>query len=201
MDARMNSSAIEISGFDSLSTIVFIIASPDPPHTQTESTSVKLAGIKRIVLIFWTEDPSEPCGIRHAGQHQREEGFEVFVCIQDYTWHFRGGLRMSIQNHPHLEQITIVNSGHLHPFALDLEEGCSRHEREVKFEDEMFRSLTRLKSHNVTRRPGHISLTCEDRIVEIEFVSMWDYLENYDWSGEFTEDETRPWLDDICERD
>jgi hypothetical protein len=202
MDARMNSSVIDISGFETLQTLVFVIASSCSPHTPSQQISATiLAGIERIVQIFWTSDPSTACGVQLANQEGQDEDFEWFEPIDRYTSRFASGLRISIRNYPQLKEIIVVNGGQLHPYVLDLKARSSRREREVKFEDKIFRSLTKLATDKATHRPGHISFTYKYRVIEIKFVSMWEYLEYYDWSGEFTEDEIRPWLDDTCERD
>jgi len=202
MDARMNSSVVNIPGFETIRTLVFVIASSCSPHTSSQQTSAtKLAGIERIVQIFWTSDPSTACGVQLADQEGQDEEIEWFEPIDRYTSHFTSGLRISIRNYPQLKEIIVVNGGQLHTYVLDLKARSSRREREIEFEDKIFRSLTKLGTDKATHRPGHITFTYKDRVIEIKFVSIWEYLEDYDWSGEFTEDEIKPWLDDTCDRD
>ena len=198
MDARMNSSIIDISGFENLRTLVFVIASLCHPHTPQQTSATNLARIERIVQIFWTSDPLTACGLQLADQEGQDEEFEWFEPIDRYTSRFTIGLRISIQNYLHLMEIIVVNGGQLHSYVLDLKARSSRREREIKFQDKIFRSLAKLEIDKATHRPGHISFTYKDRVIEIKFISIWEYLENYDWSGEFTEDEIRPWLENTC---
>jgi hypothetical protein len=33
--------------------------------------------------------------------------------------------------------------------------------------------------------------------MEYKFISLREYLKTYDWTGEFTDEEVRPWLEEV----
>jgi hypothetical protein len=96
----------------------------------------------------------------------------------------------------------VVNGGYIHHLRLGLENPKSRQEKEIKFEAMVYKTLYEQSGIKVERQEGQFSAEYNDqtnkRIIKIKSMSLRDYLKTYDWSGEFTDKEVKPWLEDEC---
>jgi len=97
---------------------------------------------------------------------------------------------------PQVEEFVIVNGRQLHYKALELSKPTSHADREARFEAMIYDAFSRKAPLKVHYQPGLISIKCKTRNINIKFISLRKYLETHDWSGEFTEEEAEPWLND-----
>jgi len=107
---------------------------------------------------------------------------------------FCDGLKWHIVHHTQLGEIVIANTQQIHPSALFLPSGTSARERNASVEATIQTMLKTFTGVKIKHRPGSISIEYGKRNIEIKFISLQEYLKTYNWSGEFTPDEVRPWL-------
>jgi hypothetical protein len=186
----------DTSGYKALNTVVFIIASTPSIKTDTRfkhPSPPSTAGIKKIVLVLWTDNPSQVCGTvvdsDGTGRH-----FQAVQLLSFYIQDFVAGIKWHITHHTQLAEIVIVSTQQIHPLALSLPHGSSARERDVRVEAPILTMLKTFTGAKTKHRPDSISMEYEKQNIEIKFISLQDYLKTYDWSGEFTPDEVKPWL-------
>jgi hypothetical protein len=126
----------------------------------------------KLVFVFWSS-PNE---------HQAWR-FSYF-----WTTFLGAFLSVSIRAH-YSRDITIVNVESAVSY-LQLDGHGDRSPCEIAAEDTRKQILVFL-NHFGSDNP----LLDEIRSTKFTFVTMKDYLANYDWRGEFTDDEVRPWLE------
>jgi len=194
--SRVKTCLHNTSGYKTLDTIVFIIARNPSIQTDTRPKhplQPSAAGIEKIVQVFWADNPSQVCGTvvqsDRTGRHTRP-----VQPIKDLMQEFNDGLKWHIIHHSQLAEIIIVNTQQIHPAVLFLPSGSSATERDASVEATILTMLKTFPGAKFKHRPGSISMEYEKRNIEIKFISLQDYLKTYDWSGEFTSEEVKPWL-------
>jgi hypothetical protein len=114
--------------------------------------------------------------------------------------YFSIGVYWLLRSHAQLEDMIVVNGGYIHHQGLGLQNPKSRQEKEIKFEAMVYKTLSEQPGIKVECQQGEISAEYNDqtnkRTIKNKFISLRDYLQTYDWSGEFTEKEVKPWLED-----
>jgi len=98
--------------------------------------------------------------------------------------------------HSQVEEFVIVNGRQIHYKALKLPNPTSHVERESKFEAMVYNAFFNKAPLKVQHRPGLICIKYRTRNINIIFIPLREYFETHDWSGEFTEEEAEPWLND-----
>jgi len=190
---------IDVSRFDAIETIVHMISSTQPPIIPPP-VKVVPTGIKRIISIFWTRTPSDTCGVIHppsrSGRHAR--GTQR---IEMYMASYAFGIMRLLLHHTQLEEIIIVNGGQLHHLALNCQNELPRSTKEVIVQAMVITPLRINPQFSLRSRPGLTRVKLDGHVVRIKFIPLRDYLEKYDWSGEFTPDEVESWLQDVSEED
>lgn len=188
----------DTSGYKTLDTIVFIIVRTPSIQTDTlpkHPLQPSAAGIKKIVLVFWTDNPSQVCGTvvlgDRTGRHTRP-----VQAIKDYMQDFYIGIAWHITHHTQLKDIVIVNPRQVHDMALGMPEPRYNRTKDEEFERSLFIMLSTFDGAKakLTRRPGLFNVEYGERNIKIKFTSLQDYLKTHDWSGEFTPEEVKPWL-------
>ena len=187
--ARVECGDHHVADTGRLKTLVFRIASDpshysigwehiSPPRSPLPSST---AGVSRIVQIF--------SGFRLYGVQER-------VPSKKYVAQFASGVGWLMKHHPLVKEFVVVNGRQIHYNALDLPSSTSHSEREAKFETMIDDTLCKDASFKVHHHRDLISIEYKTRNVDIRFMSLREYLETHDWSGEFTEEEAEPWLND-----
>jgi hypothetical protein len=185
-----------VSANRSLHTLVFLISPTSSSYTNISSSCPVLdhSGIKKNVHIVWPGGSLEECGPDAPAQISD-------ATLSRYMGYFSMGVRSSITDYPHLEGIVVVNGGQLNHTIIGMQESLSRQDRDAKFEKIVLDALVRLGKHKAKDQQGHYTFTFGSRTINIVFVSLREYVKTYDWSGEFTAEEARPWLESSQEED
>jgi len=163
-----------------------------------DSKSIRTIGNQRVVEIFWTESPTEIYGYIPPGTSGVMRPFGRH--LKDYVKNFSIGLYSLLKHHLQLQEIVVVNGGHIHYAALDLPEDQTRKDKEEKLKAMVNKTLSEQAGVTLEYQPGRLSATYEHQAVKrtigIKYISLQEYLNTYDWSGEFTKTEVKAWLED-----
>lgn len=195
-DSRIHTEHNLVSANRSLHTLVFLI-SPTSSAYRNKSGSCPVSnhsGIKKIVHLVWLGDMLGTCA-PHSPLENRD------ATIGGFMGYFSLGVRSSITDYPYLKDIVLVNGGQLHHTIIGMQENLSRQNRDAKFEKIVLNALGRLGKHKAKEQSGHYTLTYGARNINIVFVSLRKCFKTYDWAGEFTAEEARPWLESREEED
>ena len=110
------------------------------------------------------------------------------------------GITQVIAHHSQLQEIVIVGSEQMHHMALNCPEDTPQGQKEARFESMLCSVPEGKPGYDVfINRSGKIRIDHDGQSVVIKRVSMREYLKTYDWSGELTEEEARPWLEEMRE--
>lgn len=154
---------------------------------QRVSSIFLLPPIQQLVLIFW----SHPPGFNPNPYRRPPDPWAMS------TWkHFQTGMIQDLISNGGPKNIVLVNiesiiADHLDPDGdsrLACDTSAQDHQERV---DEMLLEYTR--THVGTEEARRTTLE-RARNTKITFVTMMDYLANYNWEGVFEEDKIRPWL-------
>lgn len=100
-----------------------------------------------------------------------------------------------------LRAVIIVNAGKVNPSNLQLDASVSDDMIQDRIEGFFMERMADLKrDREVQGDEGWSEGYKPQKIVDamtIRFVSMPEYLKAFDWTGEFTDEEVAPWLEDI----
>jgi len=99
------------------------------------------------------------------------------------------------------DEVIIVNAGKVNPSNLQLDASVSDDMIQDRIEGFFVERMADLKhDREVQGDEGWSEGYKPQKIVDamtIRFVSMPEYLKTFDWTGEFTDEEVAPWLEDI----
>lgn len=106
--------------------------------------------------------------------------------------------RLIAQRHNIIE-IVVVNGGGLYPSAVGLSFASTRAQRSAALQKVIativFKQLVELDPHTlIVEQTARLCIKYKTRNINVKFISTPDYLDDYDWSGELTADEVKPWL-------
>lgn len=181
-----------VTGFRDLVALVYLIS---PTYESTGFVTAirnppSSTKIERVVQVFWTESPLIYAGISPGtqcvgGQHSTE------IPIPDYVGTFCASLKSIIQYHKILNEITIVNGDGLHHVAVSLSAKSTRRQISARLQNMIKDRLSDVRGVDVEQRPDRLIVNYDNRVIDIRFMSLPDYLETHDWSGEFTQAEVK----------
>ena len=194
-DSRVYTEYNKVSANRDLHTLFFLISPTSSVYTHGNSFQYSNhTGIKKIVHTIWPANTLGACSPHPLYEYR-------YPAISGFMGYFSMGVRSSIKDYHQLEDITIVNGGQLHHSVTGMRECLSRRDRDAQFEKVVLDALVRLGKHQAKDQQGHYTFTYGVRIINIVFVSLREYFKTFDWSGEFTAEEARPWLESSDEKD
>jgi hypothetical protein len=195
-NSRIHTEDNIVLGPEKLRAMVFLISPALSAYTNASSYHYPLdrSKIKKIVHIVWPGNTLGECGPVAPAQNPD-------ATTSGFMGYFSKGLRSSVVNYAQLEDLVVVNGGQLHHSKLAMGEGSSRQDRDAKFEKIILDAVVRLGKPKAKDQQGHFTLSYGARTINIVFVSLREYFKTYDWSGEFTAEEARPWLETSEEED
>lgn len=160
----------------------------------------------RSVYILWTPNPSVRFRCEGSGAGGRDAASTIQCCLEsvehDYNFGEEGccfdDLIRSAALKTHANEVIIVNAGNITPSELHLAD-----DSDAAIVQDTFETLFR------KRRTYHKDLLrdrawapqyknqAEVYLMEFKFIRLREYLKTYDWTGEFTDEEVRPWLEEV----
>lgn len=176
--------------------------SPDPVDRQHRPS--------RAVYILWTSGPSVKFRCQTYGG-RRPPTFYCCLDINHSWWPIDdcclANILHLVAHHNHPSEVIIVNSGQIDYHNLEVSADVDEADIQRKFEATFLHRMVEMKNHDGSlvwplpfgpingRESGPLKTLEEFNEMTFKFISLPEYLATYDWTGEFTEEEVRPWLE------
>lgn len=181
--------------FDELHTLVYLTMPTFQAHKSllalTTLTPVKT--LERVIYVMWANTPFSFSGLVPLVNDPGKKAQRLELpAICD-------AIPRLIAAQPAVIEIVVANGGGLHPSALRMSFASTRAQRSAALQKIVsaiiFEHLVELDPLTfVLEQTARLRVRYNSRNIDVIFISIPDYLDNYDWSGELTADEVKPWL-------
>lgn len=181
--------------FDGLHTLVYFTMPTFQAHKSllalTTLTPVK--NLERVIYVMWASTPFSFSGLVPLVDDPGKKAPRLDLpAICD-------AIPRLIAAQPAVIEIVVANGGGLHPSALRMSFASTRAQRSAALQKIVsviiFEQLVELDPlTSVLEQTARLRVRYNSRNIDVKFISIPDYLDNYDWSGELTADEVKPWL-------
>lgn len=180
--------------FDELHTLVFLTMPTFQAHDSlwASTTPPEMDNLERVICVMWANTPFSFSGLVPPDNPWKPAPRPELPT-------FCSAIPRLIAERHNIIEIVVVNGGGLYPSAVGLSFASTRAQRSAALQKVIatmvFEQLVELDPHTlIVEQTARLCIKYKNRNINVKFISIPDYLDNYDWSGELTADEVRPWL-------